>query len=358
MKRLAAVASAGLAALAALILAAPVSAAITPKLAVTPTNAEEGTVIISGGTTDPAEDAFQRIQIFVPTGFGLNAPVEGAVVGKASAEAVIKDVGPTSEERVAGTIAAVAMSDPAFAFEQSTCDDATHAAVWSMQIPVNDTTRVTIPIFVDKTVGSEEAFGPYKLVMCLRSPDLSQSDPNRSLTGTKIDNFILTLNGFTVPTKAGDYRWRSMWTPYQPGTGTPNTAGSVEAQSVVRVPPGVLSLVGKKVTQTVNGQARALVRLSGKLVVAGEPAGNVTVGFGHGPTKGRLTSFGSVKTDAAGNYLITSRLTRATYFQGGVTLPRQELGPAGCQASFGTSVCCVNASISGFKLLRRMLYVK
>jgi hypothetical protein len=92
------------------------------------------------------------------------------------------------------------------------------------------------------------------------------------------------------------------------------------------------------------------------VLIAGEPASQVKLGFSHGATKSKLTSFGSVKTDRSGNFLITSRLTKATFFQGGVTIPRQELGPPGCTASFGVS--CVNASISGFRLLSRMVYVK
>jgi len=356
MKRLAAVACAGVSALAVMILAAPAGAAVTPKLAITPTTSGGGNLIVSGGTTNSAEDAFQKIQIFVPTGFGLNAPVGGAVVGTASGHALVKDVDATQEQNFSGKITAVGISDPAYAFEQSSCDSTTHSAAWAMQISSNDASPVTIPIFVDKTTGSETAFGSYKLVMCLRSPDLPSGDPNRSMTGTKIDNFLLTLSGFTVPTKTGDYRWRSLWTPYAPGTGNVNTAGTVEAQSVVRVPPGLLSLGAKKVQQRINGKVRSIVKLSGRVLVGGEPAGGVKLGFSHGPTKSKLTSFGSVKTGPTGTFVITSRLTRATYFQGGLTISRQELGPGGCQASFGVS--CINSSISGFRVLSRVLYVK
>jgi hypothetical protein len=356
MKRLAAVACAGVSALAVMVLAAPAGAAVAPKLAITPTNSGGANLIISGGSTNPAEDAFQKVQIFVPTGFGLNAPSGGTVVGTVSGHALVKDVDATQEQNFSGKITAVGLTDPAYAFEQSNCNNTTHAAVWRMEISANDTSAVTIPIFVDKTTGTETAFGPYKLVMCMRSPDLPSGDPNRSLTGTKIDNFLITLTGFTVPTKAGDYRWRSLWTPYTPGTGTANTAGTVEAQSVVRIPPGLLSLSAKKVQQTINGKLRTIVKLSGRVLLGGEPAGNVKVGFSHGPTKGKLTSFGSVTTGKTGTFLITSRLTRPTYLQGGVTIPRQELGPAGCQASFG--VTCINASISGFRMLSRTVYVK
>jgi len=356
MKRLAAVACACFSALGVMIMAAPAGAAVSPKLAVTPTNSGGANLIVSGGVSNPAEDAFQKVQIFVPAGFGLNAPVGGTVVGTASGHALVKDVDATQEQSFSGKITAVGLNDPAFAFEQSSCDNTAHAAVWSMQISANDTSPVTIPIFVDRTAGTETAFGQYKLVMCLRSPDLATGDPNRSMTGTKIDNFLITLTGFTIPTKPGDYRWRSLWTPYTPGTGTVNTAGTVEAQSVVRVPPGLLSLSGKKVQQTINGKVRTIVKLSGRLVLGGEPAANVKVGFSHGPTSGKLTSFGSVKTGKTGAFLITSRWTKPTYFKGGVTIPRQELGPVGCQASFG--VTCINSSISGFRLLTRTVYVR
>jgi hypothetical protein len=355
MKHLASVACAGVAALAALILAAPVGAAITPKLAITATNADDASLIVSGGTTNPLEDAFQKIQIFVPTGFGLNAPVEGTVVGKVSGDAVVKDVDATKEQRFTGTVTAARVTDPAFALEQSTCDDTTHAAAWSMQIGVNDT-KVTVPIFVDKTLGSEEAFGSYKLVMCLRSPDLSRADATRSAGGTKIENFVLTLGAFTIPEKRAEYRWRALWTPYAPGTGSVNTAGTVEAQSIVRIPPGLLSLGAKPVPQSIDGELRTIVKLSGRLQLDGMPAPNVKLAFSHGPSTFKLSQFSTATTGDTGTFLLTSTYSRPTWFQGGVTIPRQELGPAGCTASFG--VPCVNASIGGFRLTSRLILVK
>jgi hypothetical protein len=355
MKRLAAVAGTGVAALAALILAAPVGAAVTPKLAITPTNGGDASLIISGGATSPADDAFQKIQIFVPTGFGVNAPDEGAVVGKVTGHAVVEDVDAAKGQRFSGTVTAVGITNPAFAFEQAACDDTTHAAVWSMQIAVNDT-RVTIPIFVDKTVGSEAQFGPYKLVMCLRSPDLPSGDPNRSPAGVKLQSFVLTLGGFTIPTTRDEYRWRALWTPYAPGTGTANPAGAVEAQSVVFIPAGLLSLGAKGVPQSIDGELRTIVKLSGRLQLGGLPAPNVKLGFSHGPSTFRLSQFGSVTTGDTGTFLLTSTFSRPTGFQGGVTIRRQELGTAGCTPSFG--VPCVNASIGGFRLLSRLILVK
>jgi hypothetical protein len=269
---------------------------------------------------------------------------------------VVKDVDATKERSFTGTITSAGVSDSAYAFEQSSCDNTGHAAVWSMQVAVKDASPLTIPIFVDRTTGTETAFGSYKLVICLRSPDLAPSEANRSTGGTKIDRFVLTLGGFTVPTARGNYRWHSLWTPYGPGSGNVNAPGTVEAQSIVQIPAGLLSLGAKKVPQEIDGTLRTIVKLSGRLQLDGLPAGNVKLGFSHGPSLSELTSFGSATTGKTGTFLLTSIFSRPTYFQGGVTIPRQELGAAGCTASFG--VPCVNATISGFRLLSRPVLIK
>ena len=62
-----------------------------------------------------------------------------------------------------------------------------------------------------------------------------------------------------------------------------NTAGTVEAQSVVRIPPGLLSLAAQEGAADHQRQgARRSSKLSGRLLLAGEPAGGVKVGFSHG----------------------------------------------------------------------------
>jgi hypothetical protein len=192
--------------------------------------------------------------------------------------------------------------------------------------------------------------------MCLRSPDLARGDPNRSAGGTKLESFVLTLGGFTIPTKREVYRWSALWTPYKPGTGAVNATGTVEAQSVVSIPPGLLSFGAKPVPQSINGELRTIVKLSGRLQLGGMPAPNVRLAFSHGPTTFKLSQFGTVTTGDTGTFLLTSTFDRPTWFQGGVTIPRQELGPAGCIASFG--VPCVNASIGGFRLTSRLVLVK
>jgi hypothetical protein len=328
--------------------------AISPRLTVTTTNSGGANVIISGGITNSAEDPFAKIQIFVPSGFALKAPVGGTTVGTVRGRVLVKDVDAGAEQSFTGELVAIGTTDPAVAFENASCDNVPHAAAWMMRISMNDG-QASIPIFVDKTTGTETRFGAYKLVVCLRSPDLPHTDPNRSQVGTKLNSMLLTLTGFTVPTRAGDYRWRSLWTPYAPGTATVNTAGTVEAQSIVRIPAATLTLAAQKQRVAAKGKLRSQVKLTGKLLVGGKAAGNYRVGFSHGGSKTKLVALGSAKTDAAGNFLISSRVTKPSYFQAGVTIPRQDLGPAGCQASFGAGIRCVFATIGGSRVLSPLI---
>jgi hypothetical protein len=334
----------------ALGMAAPAVAAISPRLSVTTTNAGGANVIISGGVTNSAEDPFAKIQIYMPTGFGLNAPAGGATVGTVSGRA-LTGTDRTQEQSFTGKIVAIAPTDPAVAYENANCDSVAHAAAWMMQLTATDGVA-NIPIFVDRTGGSETRFGPYKLVICLRSPDLEEDDPNRAPIGIKPDSFVLTLTGFRVPTAAGNYRWRSLWTPYTPGTATQNAAGTVEAQSLVRIPAGQLTLSARK------GPGRTQVRLSGKLTLRGKVARRYPVGIVHGSTRTRLVGMASTRTDNAGSYLVSSRLTKATYYQARVTIARQDLGAGGCVASFGPGIRCVYATIGGARLVSRLIYVQ
>lgn len=357
MKRFAVAVCACISALAALTIAAPAGAAISPKLSVTPTTGAAN-LILGGGSTNPAEDAFHKVQIFVPTGVGLKAPAAGASVGTAKGHALVRDVDPTQEQNFTGKITATSVTDPQFAWEQQNCNPTTHAGVWALQVVTNDASPFNVPIFVDRTTGAEAAFGPYKLVICLRPPIVDNSNQQqlaiRSPMGTKIDNFTLTLNGFTNPTKAGTYKWRSLWTPYAANQITPNAAGNVEAQSTVQVPAASLALSAK--TKQVG--KRTVVVLSGKLLVGGEGAADYRIGFSHGAKKTGLSRFGSAPTSRTGAFAVTSRLTKPTYFQAGVTIPAQELGPQGCTASFGTSVPCVNANLSGARVLSPFLFAR
>src|SRR5581483_7592700 len=81
------------AALLGLAFAQSAFAAVSPKLTVTASPGSHQ-VTIAARDPNPSDDALARLQIYVPAGFALNAPAGGAVVGKATGFALVKDVDP------------------------------------------------------------------------------------------------------------------------------------------------------------------------------------------------------------------------------------------------------------------------
>ena len=161
------------------------------------------------------------------------------------------------------------------------------------------------------------------------------------------------------PTTAGDYRWRSLWTPFTPGTGTLDTTRQVEAQSLVTIPEGQLVIFGKKSTARVSGKPVTRVLITGRVLVGGEPVGPALVTIRHGSSPTGLVSLGVAHAGTDGGYTKLVTLTRkAEYLQTSAYLPAKNLGAAGCQASF-PGVPCVDATqgagraISGTMLVKR-----
>jgi len=345
-------------AVAALLLAGPTFGAVTPRLVVSDTAAGPGQTLTIAASKPKADDPVARIQLFVPTGFALDSPAPGASVGKASARVVIRDVDPNTEQVLRGTVTAILPTDPAIAWEGANCDQSQHLAAWMVQLS-GSKGSFSFPVYVDATSTATASFGPYVLVACFRSADLAASDPNRSPKGSLIDSFSLELNPFTRPTTSGGFRWRSLWTPYTPGTGTMNQAGNVEAQSVVTIPTGQIVIFGKKTTGKLHGNTVTRVKITGQVLVQSEPVGPVVVTIRHGVSKTGLVSLGSVKSGTDGGYTKFALLTRkAQYFQASADVPPKDLGSGGCQASF-TSTPCLDATsgagrvVSGTMLVRK-----
>jgi hypothetical protein len=330
----------------ALVFAGSAFAAVSPKLTV---SVGGPTVSIKTAVQNPSDDAIAKLEIYVPNGFGLKAPVGGTVLGTVTGQALVKDIDPGTEHAYTGDVVAISPTDPAVAYENASCDNTSHAAAWMVRTRTDEGT-MNLPIFVDKTSASEAQLGGYKLVVCMRSPDLEPGTANRANTGTKIDSMRLVLKGFTVPKAAGEYRWRSLWTPFAPGTANMNTGGRIEAQSLVRVPTGALTL---KATRLGNQ-----VRLFGRLIVGGEPADHVRVGISHGRSKSHLVRLGSPMTNAAGSFSIVAKLEPPQWFLAGATSLDQDLGPGTCQASFGASVPCANATVGASHLISTFVHVR
>src|SRR5262249_43904403 len=153
------------------------------------------------------------------------------------------------------------------------CDGNTHLAAWMVQLTGAKGVSLSFPVFVD----GPSQFGPYVLTACFRPADVPAGTANRSAFGAVVGPVPLSLPPFNGPATAGEYRWRSLWTPFTAGTGTLDTTRNVEAQSVVTIPDGQIVIFGKKSTARVKGKSVSRVEISGRVLVGGEPVGPVLV---------------------------------------------------------------------------------
>jgi len=333
----------------ALALVGSAFSAVNPRLMVG-TTAQAGntraTIEARVGTSD---DVIGRLQVFLPAGFKLSSPPGGVDAGTLTATVLSTQIGPGTEMpfKLSGKVTAIPVNDPAVAYENANCDPVAHAGAWMARAQGGGNTWSFV-IFVDATTGAETAFGQFKLVACFKSTSGANMDP----LGNKFVSLSLALDRVTAPTAAGSYRWRSLFTPFTANTGTLNQAGSVEAQSLVKIASSALTLTGKRSP----GKTKVRVTLGGKLIVDGEALGGGIVAIRHGATAAKLSPLGSVKTSSSGAFSKVVNLKKSEYFQVGATVGGQELGAAGCTASFGSAVPCLSATNGRVAVVSRVVH--
>lgn len=329
----------GVAASVSLVAAGNALGAVTPRLVVSSNGAPVGPSTLSiSASRQTSDDPVGRIQIFVPSGFTLSSPSPGAQVGTATARVVAGDVNPTAEQPLSGTVRAISPTDPTVAYENASCDTSGHLAAWMVRLGTGRT-ALSFPIFVDAVSDTGASFGPYVLVACFRAADLPPSDPARSRAGGVIDSFTLNLTRFTVPTTAGGYLWRSLWTPFAAGTGSLDPAGSVEAQSTAQVLAGAITIDATTTPIKLQAKPMVLLIVSGRVLVDNQPQAGVLVRIRHGAFISKLVGLGRVRTASDGLYLQATLMHATQYLQASADLPATDLGESGCQPSFGDIPC-------------------
>ena len=286
------------------------------------------TVVVAQETAD---DPTARIVIYVAPGYTttLNQPA-GTTIGSVVAGVQILDLS-TNRIELRGPV----KTDTPANYVANPCSPGVHEAVWTLNAALPGQPPNPIPVYVDHTTGNEAAFSSAKLVVCFRDPNLPAADPRRAPSGLKFLDAAFTVRGvFKNPANAGDALWRSAFTPYTPGTGNPNAAGSREAQGVVPMPFN-LSLKRTKAR-------RGFFRLAGRLTVAGTaPSGAGVVLFAGVKVKNSVSfkRIASTRT-RRGKYVFNRRLPKK------VTFLFVERPPAttACQPTFG--VPCTSSIVS------------
>lgn len=335
---------AGVAAL-ALAFTGSAFASYAPKITVSSATARSG----SGGgvsidvRTAQTDDPTAQVTIYVPNGYQLNSPNPGANIGSVAATAQAADLG-GAVLPLTGDLLVV---DPkTYATQQAACGIATVAATWDLHLTAAGQT-LDVPMFVVQTTGTETALGQFKLVVCLPPPDVPVGTPGRATFGAKLLSATFSASAFTNPPAAGEYRWRSVWTPYTPNVGKPNPAGTVEAQSLVRIPTQIAVVAKKKkVTKTVKGkkQVATAVGIGVALAENNAPIPGVRVTITVNGKK-----FGTATTTAKGTVGGALILRKGTIkITATAVVAARDLGAAGCTKTF--AFACVDATVGGSTL--------
>jgi hypothetical protein len=271
---------------ASLAFASSALATFSPKLIVssaTPQSAGGGGAVRVGAVVGSTDDPTAKASIYIPTGYQVNTTTAvGTKLGDVTATAAAADLG-GAVLPLTGELD-VAAADATAAAQCGTTD----VQMWNLKLTAAGQT-LNVPMHLVQASAPEAASGySYKLVICLPPPDVPAGTPGRAQFGAKLLSATFTVSAITQPTASGDFRWTSLWTPYNPGKGTPNAAGSVETQAVRHIPTQAkLSVTKKKVTTTkvrrIKGKrhviktVRTLVKFSSSVTENGSAAGSAVI---------------------------------------------------------------------------------
>ena len=282
-----------------------------------------------------------RISIYVPTGYTINASAApGTKIGTTSGSVFARDQNiplPLSGDVV------VAPSNT----NAPGCATGTHLAVWILALTVAGQS-IQLPVHVDATAGAEAALGSYKLVVCLGPSDVPQGTPGRSPNGAQLLEALFTVdNIFTVP--AAQTVWKAITTPYTPGVGTPNVAGTVETRAFVA--NGIVSITSK-----ITSKKKRIVKFTGKVSQAGAAVAGAQVNLLiNGKSRFRA------KTTASGGYVVNLKKTgkpSSATFQARVTVAERDITSSGCASPTLPGIACVSATSSPFTAVSRIIRIR
>ena len=327
----------------ALAFAGSALAAYAPRIVVATTTDTAGNAATAITVSQrPEEDPPFRIFIYAPIGFTANlSQAAGAQIGtvRGQVQAGPELGGAIIPVEGTVTVANAAQAAAASAAAAACLGTARHQAVWLLNLSAGgQALPAPVPLFVDPTAGTEQGIGSYKLQICLPPGDLPPGTPGRAVQGIKLVSATLTLTGvFSTPGigSGGEFRWTGLFTPYTPGTGRPNPAGTVQSQSVVRS-AARLTLTGRRVVQRVSRRSRrtaTFARLTGQFRAGGEGVEGARVDILVGNRRVRR-----VTTGANGSFRLTVRVTRTTTFRARATAAASSQ-TGGCSPAIPNTTC-------------------
>jgi len=287
----------------------PSAFADTQELLVTPYSTTGGAKadtdidVFSPDTAAPTA----KFAVYVPTGFDLDLTgTPGTKIGDASAVLLAKQLGGTKVQATGS----VTVDDPAkYATDPAAqaCDANPHAAVWHLTLVASAQT-IDVPIFVDRTTGTDTALGSFVLQACLLSPDVAPEQGGAPL-GAQLIDLDLETSGVVVNAPTGQPVWHAFITPFLPGTATVDPTGVIEVRCIEPLPHAF-----SHVKVSYSKKTRK-VTISGSLMMAGKPRAATRVHIIAGPkaTFDSLKPWAVTTTGANGSFSIVKPLATTLY---------------------------------------------
>ncbi len=300
-----------------------------------------------------ATDPLARLAIYAPSGYSATLnQAPGANIGSVTATAFSYDTQLTLP--LEGTVntdnPAVHTADP--------CSPGTHAAIWILNLSVSGQT-LQVPMYVDPTAGAEAALGAYKLVICLPPPDVPAGTPGRAAFGAQLLDAQFTVNNiFSTPSGGGPLRWESLFTPYNPGMGTPNAIGTWESRAFVPLP--VSLTLGTAYTKKGKNYT-----VKGNLAEGGLPVSGVKVSILSGSSPTKLVAARSGTTAANGSWSAKGKFGAAAkkpvYFKATASVKERDYTAQGCQSPLAPTIApagCVSATLPPWTVTSTVARIK
>lgn len=290
--------------------------------------------VVINVSLSPDDDATARLAVVVPTGTQLTTTqTPGTLLGPSVGIVRVLDLG-SVDVPFEGELRVATPGQISTASQTACLGTMAPIASWVMLGTAGGQALPPIPAYLVATGGGLAALGPAAIVVCLPPPDVPAGAPGRAPLGVKLYRAALTVTGVFTP---GTGTWVSSWTPYTPGAGTVNQAGTVVAPAALL--PGAVTAAAKRA-------GRGAV-VSGRVTQSGRPRAGATVAIRGGPKAGALKRLGSVKTKANGSFSFRART--GTFFQASVAAPASA-APSVCTelASALSGIPCVNPTVSAF----------
>jgi hypothetical protein len=306
--------------------------------------ARDGNATIIAAAVDPNDDPTASVRIFVAPGTTLTTnQAPGTVLGQVEALVKALDLG-GADLPLQGQLVVAGPGQVPPATQAQCLGTATPLATWVMVLTAAGQT-LQVPAYLVATTGTQAALGPAYVQVCLPPPDVPAGTPGRAQFGAKLYVATLQVGGVFSSTAVG--RWVAFWTPYTPGVGQINAAGTIASPTTFAA--GRVTLTARRSGPRGRG---ALVRgrvVQGQFVRIGAPV----VVFG-GQRAGRLQRLGRVRTNSSGNF--TFRARSGVFFRANVNVGAALAQPL-CEdlAAAIAPVRCVNPSINGFTAQSRVV---